>query len=71
MLLWSDIIAILQQKRLLQINEFEMLSPRWPTRYFLAGNCDVLDIVTYNNVRLSEIINFHSLDTDRQQVVFY
>jgi hypothetical protein len=56
---------------LLHINEFEISAPQCPTHYFPAGNGDVLDIVVYKNVQLSEVIVSDILDPDHLPIIYH
>jgi hypothetical protein len=51
--------------------EFEISAPQCPTHYSPAGNSDVLDIVVYTNIQLSEIIISDILDSDHLSIVFH
>jgi hypothetical protein len=55
---------------LLHITEFEISAPQCPTRYSLAGNGDVLDIVVHKNVWLSVIVS-DLLDSALLPIVFH
>jgi hypothetical protein len=56
---------------LLLINEFEMSAPQCPTHYSPEGNGDAFEIVVHKNVRLSEIIVSHILDSDHLPIVLH
>jgi hypothetical protein len=49
---------------LFDVQEFEISAPQCPTHYSPAGNGDVLDIVVYQNIRVSDIIVSDILDSD-------
>jgi hypothetical protein len=52
------------------LNEFEISGPQCPTLYSSARNGDVLDIVVYQNVRVSDVIVFDILDSDHLPIIF-
>jgi hypothetical protein len=56
---------------ILQINEFEISASQYPTHYSPTGNGDVLDIVVYKNVRLSEFIVSDIQNSDHLPIVFH
>jgi hypothetical protein len=41
---------------LFDLSEFEISTPQCPTHYSPAGNCDVLDIMVHQNIRVSDVI---------------
>jgi hypothetical protein len=52
-------------------NEFQISAPQCPTHYSLAGNCDILDIVVHQNIRLSDVTISDILYSDHLPIVFY
>jgi hypothetical protein len=56
---------------LFDIYDFEISAPQYPTHYCPAGNGNVLDIVVYQTVRLSEVIFSDVLESDHLQIVFH
>jgi hypothetical protein len=58
---------------LLDLSEFEISAPQYPTHYSTAGNGDVLDIVVHQNIRVSDVIvsdTLHSL-SDHLPILFH
>jgi hypothetical protein len=71
---WNSDVSNPSGVRLLEmfdINEFEISAPQCPTQYSPAGNGDGLDIVLHQNVRLSEVIVSHVLDSDHLPILFH
>jgi hypothetical protein len=56
---------------LLHINKYEISAPQYQIHYSPAENCDVLDIVVHNNVRLWEVTVFDILDSNHLPIVFH
>jgi hypothetical protein len=56
---------------LFDLHNFEISVPQWPTHYSPAGNGDVLDIVVYKNIRISNDIISDILDSDHLPMVFH
>jgi hypothetical protein len=57
--------------RLFDVNQFEISAPPRPTHYSPAGNGDVLDIVVYQNIRVSDVIVSDILDCDHLPIIFH
>jgi hypothetical protein len=57
--------------QLFNVNDFEISTPQHPTHYSPAGNGDVLDIVVYQNIRLSHVIVSDILDSDHLPIIFH
>jgi hypothetical protein len=45
--------------------KLEISAPQCPNHYSLAGNCDILDTVVYQNIKLSGVIVSDILDSDQ------
>jgi hypothetical protein len=56
---------------LFDASDFQILAPQCPTHYSPVGNGDVLDIVVYRNIRLSNIIVSDIPDSDHLPVIFH
>jgi hypothetical protein len=56
---------------LFDFNEFEISAPQCPTHYSPAGNSNVLDIVVYQNIRVSDVIGSDILDSDHLPIIFH
>jgi hypothetical protein len=56
---------------LFDVNQFEISVPQCPTHYSPSGNCDVLDIVVRQNIRLSDVIVSDILDSDHLPILFH
>jgi hypothetical protein len=55
---------------ILDSSNFESLALQRSKHYILVRRGDVLDIVVYRNVRLSEVIDTDTLDSDNQPIIF-
>jgi hypothetical protein len=56
---------------MLDINEFEITAPQYPTHYSPAGTGYVLDIVVHKNIRLSYITACDIQDSDHLPIIFH
>jgi endonuclease/exonuclease/phosphatase family metal-dependent hydrolase len=71
---WNSAVSNPSREKLLElfdVNEFEISAPQCPTHYSNAGNGDVLDIVVHQNIRLSDVIVSHTLDSDHLPIIFH
>jgi hypothetical protein len=50
---------------LFDVNQFEISALQCPIHYSPSGNSDMLDIVVHQNTRVSDVIVFDILDSDR------
>jgi hypothetical protein len=55
---------------LFDLSEFEIPAPQCPTHYSPAGNCDVLDIVVHQNIRVSAVTVSDIFDSDYLPIIF-
>jgi endonuclease/exonuclease/phosphatase family metal-dependent hydrolase len=51
--------------------EYVISAPQCPTNYSPAGNGDVLDIVVHQNIRVSDFIVSHILDSDHLPILYH
>jgi hypothetical protein len=56
---------------LFDVNSFEISAPQCPTHYSPAGNGDILDSVTHQNIRVSSVIVSDILDSDHLPIIFH
>jgi hypothetical protein len=71
---WNRPVSNPSGEKLLQLfdeSKFEMSAPQCPTHYSAAGNGDMLNIVVYQNIRLSDVIVSDILDSDHLPIVFH
>jgi endonuclease/exonuclease/phosphatase family metal-dependent hydrolase len=71
---WNSAISNPSGEKLLELldlNEFEISAPQYPTHYSPVGNSDMLDIVVHQNIRLSDVTVSDTLDSDHLPIVFH
>jgi hypothetical protein len=71
---WNSTISNTSGEKLMalfDLSEFEISAPKCPIHYSSAGNGDVLDISVYQNIRGSDIIVSHILDSDHLPIIFH
>jgi hypothetical protein len=56
---------------LFDVNDFEISAPQCPTYYSPRGNCDVLNIVVHQNIRVPDVIVADILDSDHLPILFH
>jgi hypothetical protein len=71
---WNSRNSKLSVMRLLDLqddNDFQISTPQWLTHYTPQGNGDVLDIMVYRNIRLSDVTVSDVLDSDHLPILFH
>jgi hypothetical protein len=71
---WNSSVSKPPGKELLELfhkNEFEISASQYPTHNSPARNGDTLDIVFYQNIRLSDVTVSDVLDSDHLPIIFY
>jgi hypothetical protein len=56
---------------LIDVNDFEISAPQYPTHYSPSGYGDVLDILVHQNIRVSDVIVSDILDSDHLPIIFH
>jgi hypothetical protein len=70
---WYSSVSNLSGKELFELfhkSEFQISAKQYPTHYSLAGNVDILDIVTHKNIRLPDVSVSDILDSDHLPIIF-
>jgi hypothetical protein len=71
-LFWNSAVSNPSGEKLMDlfnVNEFEISTPQYLTRYSPGGNGEVLDIVVRQNISLSAVIVSDTLDSHHVPVV--
>jgi exonuclease III len=56
---------------LFDLSNFEISAPQCLTHYSTAGNCDVLEDVVHQNIRVSDVIVSDILDSDHLPIIYH
>jgi hypothetical protein len=71
---WNSSVSTPSGVELLELfhkNEFEILATQCPTHYSHEGNCDILNIVIHQNIRLSSVTVSNILNWDHLPILFH